>query len=878
MKRLTSRNKTIFVIVSLGFIAITAALVFSNEMGLTASIDRLLDLPVVRANYPPKIDLSILKSSDADDPNSLIERGKALFAVGRVAAAGRVWQQAAREFSRRGDCLNQARSLSYLASAYFNLDRLKEAEETIDTALRLLPQSTSLTQSQLQLLARSLNARGNIQLALGQPEAALSTWQQAEAEYDRLGDDIGKLGTQIDRARALQNLGLYPRSRTLLQHALSQLQSQADLALKATGLRMLGETAIALGNLEEAQQWLDRSVEIGTQLAATDPLKQNDLSATLLSLGNVLRALQRPEAAIATYRQAAETAIEPLLQVQAQLNQLSLAIDTAPGTDISSLVEGIAAQIENLPPSRASIYARINFAESLRQRQSPDRAIAAGLATAIRQARELDDRTAESYAVGTLGKLYETAGQWQDAQHLTERALSIAEGLYAPEMTARWQWQLARLLRQQGRTQQAIAVYTQAIETLQSLRRDWATIDADTQFFFSEEIEPLYREAIALWLNDNPTQGQLQRAKETIAALQRVELENFFREACWEGYAPSIDDVDDGAAVFYPIVLPAVGEERLAAIVSLPDSPLFYYETRHPVGEIAATLDRFKLYLNPVFFDEDRQQVSEQLYDWLIRPADAQLQEHHIQTLVFSLDSLLQNIPMTALFDGERYSIEKYSIAIAPGARLLDPDPLSADRPEVLLGGLSKARQGFPPLPAVLAETRGIAEFLPSVVLLDSDFTADRLQAEIARFPYPIVHLSTHGQFSSQAANTFLLTWDDRLGAKDLDRWLAGRSFDFPIELLVLSACQTATGDRRAALGLAGLAVRSGARSTVGTLWQVGDASTARLMLQFYQQLARHPGMSKAEALRSAQRSLLQDPQFRHPFFWSPYVLVGNWL
>ncbi|RMG12136.1 MAG: CHAT domain-containing protein [Cyanobacteria bacterium J055] len=874
MKRLLSSIAVIFIIALVICIEISTAGSRSSEIELSPEIKR----PIVREKYPQPTVFFKIKSSDADDPNSLLERGKALFTVGRLTAASRVWQQAAREFSRRGDLLNQARSLSYLASAYFNLDRLKEAEETIDNVLSLLPQNISLTQSQAQLLARSLNVRGNIQLALGQPEAALSTWQQAEAEYDRLGDEIGKLGTQIDRARALQNLGLYPRSRTLLQHALSQLQSQSDPALKATGWRMLGEAAIALGNLEEGKQWLDRSVEIGTQLAATDPLKHDDLSATLLSLGNTLRALQRPEAAIATYRQAAETAIDPLLPVQAQLNQLSLAMDTAPGTDVSTLVDGITAQIEELPPSRASTYARINFAESLLQLQFPDLPIAEQLATAVRQARELDNRTAESYAVGTLGKLYEAAGQWQEAQRLTERALSIAAGLSAPEMTVRWQWQLGRLLRQQGQTQQAIAVYTQEIETLQSIRRDWATLDADAQFFFSEEIEPLYREAIALFLDGNPSQGQLQQAKETIAALQRVELENFFREACWEGYAQSIDDVDDGAAVFYLIVLPAVGEERLAVLVSFPNSPLFYYETRHPVGEIAATLDQFKLYLNPVFFDEDRQNFAAQLYDWLIRPADARLQEQNVQTLVFSLDSLLQNIPMTALFDGERYSIEKYSIAIAPGARLLDPAPLSADRLEGLLGGLSQARQGFPALPAVLAETRGIADLLPSAILLDGDFTVDRLQAEIARFPYPIVHLATHGQFSSQAANTFLLTWDDRLGVKDLDRLLAGRSFDFPIELLVLSACQTATGDRRAALGLAGLAVRSGARSTVGTLWQVSDASAARLMVLFYEQLAGHPGMSKAEALRSAQRSLLQDPQFRHPFFWSPYVLVGNWL
>ncbi|NJN88720.1 MAG: CHAT domain-containing protein, partial [Leptolyngbyaceae cyanobacterium SL_7_1] len=95
--------------------------------------------------------------------------------------------------------------------------------------------------------------------------------------------------------------------------------------------------------------------------------------------------------------------------------------------------------------------------------------------------------------------------------------------------------------------------------------------------------------------------------------------------------------------------------------------------------------------------------------------------------------------------------------------------------------------------------------------------------------------------------------------------------------LLVLSACQTAEGDNRAALGLAGIAVRAGARSTVATLWQLSDDAAPRLMEQFYQELVT-PGVTKAEALRRAQLALLNDPQFERPYFWSPLVLVGNWL
>jgi CHAT domain-containing protein len=141
------------------------------------------------------------------------------------------------------------------------------------------------------------------------------------------------------------------------------------------------------------------------------------------------------------------------------------------------------------------------------------------------------------------------------------------------------------------------------------------------------------------------------------------------------------------------------------------------------------------------------------------------------------------------------------------------------------------------------------------------------------------VHLATHGQFSSSAQDTFVLTWDDRIRANDFSELLRTTEGNrkHPIELLVLSACQTATGDERAALGLAGVAVRAGARSTMASLWIVSDEATSLLMSKFYQELTNKQE-TKAEALRRAQVAVLRDEHFSHPYFWSAFVLVGNWL
>ncbi|MGA9380519.1 MAG: CHAT domain-containing protein, partial [Phormidium sp.] len=147
---------------------------------------------------------------------------------------------------------------------------------------------------------------------------------------------------------------------------------------------------------------------------------------------------------------------------------------------------------------------------------------------------------------------------------------------------------------------------------------------------------------------------------------------------------------------------------------------------------------------------------------------------------------------------------------------------------------------------------------------------------------FNVIHLATHGQFSSNPEQTFILTWENPINVRNLDNLLRfiNPNTDKNIELLVLSACETATGDKRAALGLAGVAVKAGARSTLATLWQVKDESTAALMTEFYQQLKNNPQITKAEALRLAQKKLWdnQKKDWQPPYFWAAYVLIGNWL
>ncbi|NET49179.1 MAG: CHAT domain-containing protein, partial [Merismopedia sp. SIO2A8] len=277
--------------------------------------------------------------------------------------------------------------------------------------------------------------------------------------------------------------------------------------------------------------------------------------------------------------------------------------------------------------------------------------------------------------------------------------------------------------------------------------------------------------------------------------------------------------------------------------------------------------------------------LAQKAYDVLMRPIEEDLASRDIDTLVFVLDGVLRNVPMAALNDGEQFLVEKYSIALTPGIQLLpellSSQPLKDERLSVAALGLSEGRQGFLPLPNVENEIEQIRAVIPATqALLNEHFTQENFVNLLSTSPSPIVHLATHGQFSSQQENTFVLTWDEKINVSDLSQALrvgADRR-QAPIELLVLSACETASGDRRAALGLAGVAIRAGARSTVASLWQVDDAAAAEMMGEFYAQIASQ-NVSKAEALRQAQLKILNNPQYRkHPYYWAPFVLVGNWL
>jgi len=387
----------------------------------------------------------------------------------------------------------------------------------------------------------------------------------------------------------------------------------------------------------------------------------------------------------------------------------------------------------------------------------------------------------------------------------------------------------------------------------------------------------LTEEALALNQEIKAPEMTHESAQELANLLNQPQLADISEAMPRQGHGKeiAINQVDPDTAVIYPIILP----DRLEVIFALPGHPLRQTTIREPKEMVETTIRQMRNSLRKTSFLEERLPLAQKLYDWLIRPVADDLASDKIKTLVFVLDGPFRNVPMAALYDGQQYLVEKYAIAINPGLQFLGKKRSSLPPEEVkaLLGGISEATQGFSPLPAVDLELAAIAAQIPTKTLRNQAFTKDALKEEMVKTPFPVVHLATHGQFSSNPKETFILTWDDKINIEDLQSILRDRRRQKnPLELLVLSACQTAEGDNRATLGLAGIAVRSGARSTLATLWSVNDESTAAFMAEFYRQLTQ-PNMTKAEAQRLGQIKLLTDPMYRHPFYWAPFVLVGNW-
>ncbi|WP_335042731.1 CHAT domain-containing protein [Nostoc sp.] len=776
-----------------------------------------------------------------------------------------------------------------------------------EAALKSLQQAASIYMrlGDEALSISSVINQAQTQQALGLYQQAYNNLEQIQQRLMALPNSAIKVQGYLSLGNVLLAIGEFKQSQTTLENSLALAEnlpsSSAKTEIKSAALVSLANMFWAKGNLERDRYTTRNYNHIPWQCQ-----ERSRSDSKGVSLPNT--ALKLYQNAALQYQKVLAIPSSPSIRIQTQINYLRLLVEIGKLSAAQALWHEI--KLSDLPNGRQAVYAKINAAQNLAcisQKTAADSSVLGEidnlLGTAIQDANQLQDSRALSYALGNRGGFYEYLAvaavhklpqksiskvdrdYLLESQNLTQQALLLTQPMTAPDIAYQWEWQMGRILAAQTKDDRAIAFYQMAVESLKSVRNDLLTINSDVQFSYRDNVEPVYRELVDLLLKNHlksaASQEYLQQAIANIDALQLAELQNFLRCNLVQILPINRENnpVDPNAVFIYPIIL----ENRLEVIFKLPGQHLEQYVHSIPRNALQDTV----MQLRSAIYTRNPSKIrakSQVIYRWLIKPIEPYLQEHsNIKTLVFVLDGELRNIPMAVLYDEEKeqYLIQKdYALALLPNSQLFDLSNSQLEKPKILAGGIGEQQENvenhnFSSLN--IDELQQIAKILPSKLLINSQFTPANLHKQLQSGVFSIVHFVTHGNFSSDPEDTYLLAYQQLIKARELNNLLRDDTVNSKeIKLLVLSACKTAESDNRAILGLAGLAVRAGANSTLSTLWQINDGSTSHLMVQFYTELKKG-GITKAEALHRAQKALLLQPEYQNPYYWAPYILVGNW-
>jgi CHAT domain-containing protein len=669
--------------------------------------------------------------------------------------------------------------------------------------------------------------------------------------------------------------------RTAARRARRAARGWALLCGALFPLAAFADTPSSLQSCQASEDTTHAATATGSDASAS-----LERSNTLLESGEYAAALAGYEESQRIARDSGDAALAAL----AAANGARAAVEAGQYDAAGAKLEEALAASESLTDAaaRAQLLIHLGRTDALLGERNPAvrRTATRRAADSFQRALALADAAGEtrlrSFALGYLGELYERESLGADALGLTRRAIHAAELADAPDALYRWQWQLGRLEVAAGQPARALSAYRDTVVTLRDIRTQTA-LSADAAGNFQSRVEPIYTELVDLLLtrasaSGNPDEQQALwvEARDALEDLKVAELRDYFRDSCLDAQRKTAPDAIPNTIVIYPVLLP----DRVELIVSR-DGRLEAH--RLPVDR-ETLITAVRAFREALERRNSRRYLAyaNNLYDWMIRPLESTLQsEGQPATLVFVPDGALRTIPFAALRDREskRFLIEMHPIAVTPSLTLTNVRPFESDGIRMLAAGISESVEGYSALPAVDTEIAAVREFYPGKTLMNGGFEIETLRSELTDVPYGIVHIASHGEFGGEASDNFLLAYDGRVSMDQLAAMVGATRFRAkqPLELLTLSACESAAGDDRAALGLAGVALRAGARSAVATLWSVNDQATAEFVVAFYRQL-NVPEQSRAQALQYAQIELLSTRHYRHPGYWAPYLLINSWL
>jgi len=752
-----------------------------------------------------------------------------------------------------------------------------EFDDWISSPGALLYDSNLIETSKYEYVARGIQLYKN-----GEFELAIKQWEGINHKFEKTSLEF--LHINIYLSYAYKYLGYIEKAFSILENINQYINNCSDNKIKSDFFNNFGDLHLLLGNQLSALDNFEKSITFSKLI--NNPIY---LSYSLNNMGNALSIKKNYSYAFEKYLEAIQAMIGTNNNDKCMINTF-IYLNMARNNIINNRfilakkdLEISFKNFEQLPDSYLktkllifiSIF-KVEIASFNKEKNQNINNVLPLLATAAQQAHNNQNYRFLSYITGLTGKIFNYNNNYTDAIKLTKKALFIAQQLDASEIIYLWQWQLGRIYKSTGHNDNSLKMYQDSINEVNSIRMQLFKGTRNKTDWFKKKIKQLYLENVGLRISQiNSTYDSntcLSEIRDIIDLLKKTELNDFYKDDCikqTENQDVKNNSISPNTAVIYPILF----SDNVTLIISLHDT--IKYKIIPIEKDIIQWTKRLVERLRDEKQDNRYLLYSRDLYDLLIKPIEKLLNSYKIETLVISPDDVLRLIPFAVLHDGKQFLIEKYALVIIPGISLTDLNEDKKCYNKILLTGLSE--EAKPALHGVKKELFAIQSIINnSHILIDKEFTLTNFENKLRYNSYSSLVIATHAMFGGSLDKCYLDIYDGKLNPNDMEYLInINRYNNNIINLIIFSSCETAMGNERSALGLAGIALKTGVKSVVATLWSVHDSASFAVMKEFFIQYKFN--ISKSKALQRAQKKLIANNEFKHPYFWSPYVLIGNW-
>ncbi len=844
-----------------------------------------------------------LKSAEipeADSIDRLEQTGLDAYRNRRYSEALEIYQEVLKLRRQIGDLAGEAATLHRIAGVYNKLANYQEA-------FNFYQQSLNIRQSigDRSGVGSSLNSIGGIYFQMGQYDAAIAVFQEAIAIREKLGDRLGISRTLNNIASLYQYQGKYGQALNYYQQALANFQALEQPNEVAALLNNIGLIHHHLGEYDLALEFYQKTLAMRQQMS--DRLGQSE---TLNNIGLLYYFQGKYQPAIDFYQQA--------LALRQEMSDQA----------------GIGQSLNNL----GSVYN--DMGESAQALEL--------LHQALNIYQAIGNQASEARTLDSLGSTYKNLGDFQAARKYYFGALKIHQAISDRRSSSITLSNLGDLLLQENQRELAIIFYKQAVNVTEEIRQNLQELSLEQQRSYTETISKTYRTLANVLLQET----RIREAQQVLDLLKIQELENYLRNVPgnaetaqgiellpqeqelfnfvqkdqriveqfnqfiqspglvnrlaqintitqgesldiknFNSLQQRLGELSKNAVILYPLVL----SDRLELVLVIPDYPPIHRSVPVTQVELEQGVKNFLVALtSPI----QRRRINvahqsgKQLYEWLIKPIENDLALLKADTIIYAPDGQLRYIPLAALYDGDRWLIERFRINNITAASLTNFQPQTISQMQIFAAAFTQGSYQFQVgrqelnlsgLEFAGQEVANILSLIPNTTTLFNQNFNLKTTLPNQLNQYNIVHFATHAAFiDGQPEESFILLGDgSRITLRDLETWSLPN-----VQLMVLSACQTAMGEflgnGQEILGFGYQVQKAGVKAAIASLWSVDDRATQQLMTEFYHQLSTE-NVTKAEALRQAQLSLINNSnsgnnqaQIKHPYYWSPFILIGN--